>query len=259
MKRGFGQNFLTDSNVAKKIVRLAEVKQGETVWEIGGGRGILTSALLERGCNLCVFEIDYKLQDFLQQSFGDRITLYRGDVLKYDWATLAGDKKCKIVANLPYNITTPTLFKIARFSKNISKSYLMMQKEVATRICSRPNCKSYGVLSVKMQFYFDVKKLFVVKPHLFNPRPKVDSCVVSFSPRIDKPVVKDKKLLFKIVNLAFGKRRKMLRSNLLSLLTNSQLLILEKSLQFSLTRRGETLNEGEFLSLYTQISKIKDR
>ena len=258
-RKRFSQNFLTDPNIAKKIVEVADIKSNFNIWEIGGGKGILTKYLLEKTSNLSVFEIDKELQKYLKKTFGDSITLFCGDFLSFDLEKVSNNKLVNIVANIPYNITTPILFKIVKNSTFIKKAILMVQKELAQRVCAKPNCKDYGKISLKLQYYFKVKKLFNVKAHLFYPKPKVDSTVICLEERMDKPRIKDNNLFWKIIDLSFAKRRKMLRSNLTSILSKEEIILLENSLQFSLSSRGESISEDEFLTIYKQILKLKNK
>ncbi|OQX70492.1 MAG: ribosomal RNA small subunit methyltransferase A [Candidatus Cloacimonas sp. 4484_275] len=253
-KKSLGQHFLIDKNIVKKIVKIADIQAAENVWEIGAGKGILTEELVNADSKLTVFEVDKTLFPHLEEKFGDKITLVKQDVLKANWQKLLEGRKIKIVANLPYQITSPFLFRVASFSENISLVVVMIQKEVAQRINAKTGSKDYGILSLKMQFYFDVSYQFTVKPHLFFPQPKVESAVISMMPRKNKPEIKDEKLFWKIVETAFRNRRKMLRNNLKTILSSD--LIEKIAESFDLTRRGETFSESEFLDLYHKIVSL---
>ena len=256
-KKSLGQHFLKDKNIIRKIVDLAEIKQGEAVWEVGPGKGILTEELVKRGIKPTCFEIDSTLYDHLGYYFRNSINLVKQDVLKADWESYLPAGKVKIVANLPYQITSPFLFEVSRFADYFSKIVVMIQKEVAQRINAKLGTKDYGILTLKMQFYFDVKYEFTVKPHVFNPPPKVDSAVISLIPRIDKPEIENEKYFWRIVETAFRNRRKMLRRNLRELISVEQIEKLQDSGVIDLTRRGETLTEEEFLQLYKLIRNVK--
>ncbi|MCK4694378.1 MAG: hypothetical protein KAT74_01380, partial [Candidatus Cloacimonetes bacterium] len=160
--------------------------------------------------------------------------------------------KIKIVSNLPYQITSPFLFKVASYSNKFSRIVLMIQKEVAQRLNAKVGTKEYGVLTLKMQYYFNIKYEFTVKPHLFNPPPKVDSAVIKLIPRINKPEIEDEPLFWKIIETSFRNRRKMLRNNLKTILSAEDLMKLSEN--FDLTLRGESLTESEFIKLYNLIS-----
>ncbi|RLC49053.1 MAG: ribosomal RNA small subunit methyltransferase A [Candidatus Cloacimonadota bacterium] len=256
-KKSLGQHFLKDKNIIRKIVDLAEIQSHESVWEVGPGKGILTEELVKRGIKPTCFEIDNTLYDHLEYYFRNSINLVKQDVLKADWEKYLPADKVKIVANLPYQITSPFLFEVSRFADHFSKVVVMIQKEVAQRINAKLGTKDYGILTLKMQFYFDVKYEFTVKPHVFNPPPKVDSAVISLVPRIDKPEIDNEKYFWKIVETAFRNRRKMLRRNLRELISVEQIEKLQDSGVINLTRRGETLTESEFLQLYKSIRNLK--
>lgn len=256
-KKSLGQHFLKDKNIIRKIVDIADIQPGESVWEIGPGKGILTEELLERKSKLTCFEIDSSLYGILENRFGNRINLIKQDVLKADWEALFPTGKVKIVANLPYQITSPFLFEVSRFTDHFSKVVVMIQKEVAQRINAKIGTKDYGILTLKMQFYFDVKYEFTVKPHLFNPPPKVDSAVISLTPRKNKPIIENEKYFWHIVETAFRNRRKMLRRNLRELISVEQIEELQNSGVIDLARRGETLTEAEFVHLYQLIEDLK--
>ena len=188
-KKSLGQHFLKDKNIVQKIVELAEIESDDKVWEIGPGKGILTEELLKQECNLTCFEIDKGLNSILLAQFGDEMKLINEDILQINWKKYLSNDKIKIVANLPYQITSPFLFKITENSNNFSKVVIMIQKEVAQRISAKPNTKEYGKLTLKMNFYFNVKYGFSVKPEVFYPKPKVDSAVIILTPRKDKPIL----------------------------------------------------------------------
>ena len=253
-KKSLGQHFLTDKNIVQKIVRIAEIKENEQVWEIGPGKGILPEELINRGCNLTAFEIDEKLYPHLEEKFSDRMRLVKKDILKARWEEFLPAEKVIITANLPYQITSPFLFKVVSFADKFSKIIIMVQKEVAQRINAQTGTKDYGILGLKMQYYFAVSYEFTVKPHLFFPRPKVDSAVIKLIPRIDKPKIEDEKLFWRIVEVSFRNRRKMLRNNLKELLNTEQLEALSND--FDISRRGETCSEKEFVKLYNKILNL---
>ena len=283
-KKMFGQNFLIDRNVAAKIVKMAELEDGEQVWEIGPGKGILTEELLSTGCHLTCFEIDRELIPQLEKRFGKRINLISQDVLRVNWAEiiyqLEKDEKINskivMVANIPYNITSPLLYKITEYARHFSRIVLMIQKEVAERLVSSPGTKNYGVLSLKVQFHFTVKKLFRVQPHLFRPQPTVESVVIKLIPREDSEEICDLKFFWQIVEAAFHLRRKTLKNNLGSILTRQEIELLngliergsittsgssnpehKKPLRFNLSSRGESLDEKDFIDLYHLIRTIR--
>ena len=256
-KKSLGQHFLKDKNIVKKIVRIAEICEGENIWEVGPGKGILTEELLETNCNLTCFEIDKELYPILEDKFGEKINLIKQDVLKANWKDLVSNEKIKIVANLPYQISSPILFKIIKFSDSFSKIVVMIQREVAERIKSSPNTKQYGTLSLKMQFHFDIKYEFTVKPQNFSPPPKVDSAVISLIPRKDKPVLENESLFWQIVNIAFQNRRKMLRRNFRALLSSEKIILLQEKSGIELSKRAEILTEKDFIKIYESFLDLK--
>ncbi|HPR18012.1 MAG TPA: 16S rRNA (adenine(1518)-N(6)/adenine(1519)-N(6))-dimethyltransferase RsmA [Candidatus Cloacimonadota bacterium] len=256
-KKSLGQHFLKDKNIIRKIVDIAAIQPDEPVWEVGPGMGILTEELLTRQANLTCFEIDAELYEILEERFGSRIRLIKQDVLQADWQKYFPKEKIKIVANLPYQITSPFLFEVAQYADHFSRIVVMIQKEVAQRLDAKVSTKDYGILTLKMQYYFDVKYEFTVKPHVFNPPPKVDSAVISLIPRIEKPEIEDEQLFWSLVETAFRNRRKMLRRNLREIVLPEKLAEIETSSGIDLMRRGETLTESEFIKLYRSIAACK--
>lgn len=253
-KKSLGQHFLKDVNIVRKIVSLGNVQSGDTVWEIGPGKGILTRELLNAGAALTCFEIDDTLYPHLENTFGTEITLIKQDVLKADWTRHLPAGQLKIVANLPYQITSPFLFRVAEYAPHFSTVVVMIQREVAQRIAAECNTKEYGPLSLKMQYYFNVSYGFTVKPHLFIPPPKVDSAVIKLTPRTDRPDVGDERFFWRVVETAFGNRRKMLRRNLRALAPVDVLQTLQQNSGIQLTRRGETLSEAEYVVLARELA-----
>ncbi len=255
-KKKFGQHFLKDKNLVKKIVLSANLSANSKVWEIGPGKGILTEELLNNVTDLTVFEIDKELYPILENKFGTKINLIKKDILQAKWEDYFSDKKISIVANLPYQITSPFLFSVAKYADKFEKVVVMIQKEVAERINSGVGTKNYGILSLKMQHYFNVEFLFKVDKKMFFPPPKIDSAVIRLTPKKDKIYLENEKLYWKIVELAFRNRRKMLRKNLLEIVSKDKMPELEEKSGIKLTRRGETLNAKDFFRLYTAISSL---
>lgn len=255
-KKAFGQHFLTDVNIVKKIVSEANVSPGDIVWEIGGGKGILTDELLSAGCQLTVFEIDYSLQEYLDDRYGERIRLIKKDVLRADWEALFPNQTISIIANIPYQITSPLLFKIAQYDEHFHKIVIMIQKEVAQRMLAKPSTKDYGILTLKMQYYFQVDLLLKVPPTVFTPPPKVDSAVIRLTPRKERPEINHIDRYWKLIEIAFQQRRKMLHNNVRHLITDIQYEKLLKVTPIDLNRRGESLNEQEFIDLHRCIELL---
>ena len=254
-KKKFGQHFLKDKNIVRKIVRIANLDKDSLVWEIGPGKGILTNEILNNTPNLTCFEIDKDLYELIETNFD--VTLIKQDVLIADWQKLLDKKQnVKIVSNLPYMITTPFLFKIAEFKEHFSKVVIMIQKEVAQRITAEKDTKKYGILSLKLQFYFDIKYEFTVKPHLFFPPPKVDSAVISMIPKQPDFILEKPKLFWRIVTVAFQNRRKMLRRNFRIIIENEKIPLWESSSKVDMTKRAENLSIKDFYSLYLAYMEI---
>ena len=255
-KKSLGQHFLKDQNIIDKIVEVAEIDESETVWEIGPGKGVLTEALLTKTKKLNCFEIDHTLYPILENKFGKKINLIKSDILRINWEDYFIDEKIKIVANLPYQITSPFLFEVAKHAPKFSRVIVMIQKEVAQRIAAKVGTKNYGILTLKMQYYFNPRYEFTVPPTVFVPPPKVDSAVISLIPRLDRPYVANEQRFWRVVEVALRNRRKMLRRNLRELVGKDKVELLSETCEIELTRRGETLTEAEFVSLYEQVEKL---
>lgn len=216
-KKSLGQHFLLDLNMTRKIARAAEVSADDVVLEIGPGPGGLTRALLETGAELIAIERDSRCIEALSElgpAFEGRLRIHEADALSADEATLLGDKRpVKIVANLPYNISTELLIKWLKAGNALwSKMALMFQKEVADRILAAPGSKAYGRLSVIAQAASDPARAFSLPARAFTPPPKVDSTVVLFDP--PKEIFPEIALLERVTQSAFSQRRKMVRSSL---------------------------------------------
>ena len=256
-KKSLGQNFLIDENIARKIVRTADVQKSDIVWEIGSGSGVLTKILIEKCKRLYAFEIDNEWFGYLQKQYEKKdVILVNADILNVDFNQYFDGEKVKIVANLPYQITSPVLFKILDNKDLFSSITIMIQDEVADRLCASPRNKEYGILSVKLQLYFAIHKKFIVPPHVFRPQPKVRSAVVQLFPRQDVPEILNEKQLWSLIDAVFNHRRKMLRVTLKSFLPEKEYEILSK-LSIDLTRRPEELSIWEFVELSNTIQTMK--
>jgi len=214
-RQPLGQNFLTDKNIVHKIVRAAQLQPGETVLEIGPGRGILTEALLEASGLVVAIELDAALCAHLRETFGSRqnFRLIEGDAVAFDYAQVPSP--FLVVANLPYYVSTPLLFRLLEQGPRVVRMVLMLQEEVATRLAAAPGGKDYGVLSIAAQFRCDVRVAFKVPASCFRPRPQVGSAVVALTP-LGRPrvPVRDERLFFKVVRGGFAHRRKALPNSL---------------------------------------------
>jgi 16S rRNA (adenine1518-N6/adenine1519-N6)-dimethyltransferase len=216
--RALGQNFVVDPNTVRRIARLAEVGPGDNVIEVGPGLGSLTLALAETGATLTALELDRFLIPILRsqvESLGVRVV--EGDAMQTDWAALLDGKSHVLVANLPYNISVPLICDLLDQQPLISRMLIMVQKEVGERLAASPRTKAYGGVSVKVAYWGTAKVVGLVPPTVFLPQPKVDSALVSIirheAPAVD-PALVCAADLFRLVQMGFGKRRKMLRGSL---------------------------------------------
>ena len=261
-KKSFGQNFLTDTNILQKIVDTAEIDDQVTVIEIGPGIGALTEFLAERAAQVMAFEIDHRLVPILADTLRDfdNVTVVNEDILKVDLAQHIQNFKnpdlpIKVVANLPYYITTPILMHLIESGISFSEFVVMMQKEVADRISAKPNTKAYGSLSIAVQYYMTAKVAFIVPRTVFVPAPNVDSAILKMVRRPEPAVaVEDEKFFFKVSKASFTHRRKTLWNNLTGYFGKTDEIKdkLTKALDqagLSPSVRGEALSLEEFASL----------
>ncbi|HEK9982179.1 16S rRNA (adenine(1518)-N(6)/adenine(1519)-N(6))-dimethyltransferase RsmA [Streptococcus equi subsp. zooepidemicus] len=223
-KKSFGQNFLTDTNILQKIVDTAEIDKSVNVIEIGPGIGALTEFLAERAAEVMAFEIDERLVPILADTLRDfdNVQVVNQDILKADLQTQLKqfsnpDLPIKVVANLPYYITTPILMHLIESKVPFQEFVVMMQREVADRISAEPNTKAYGSLSIAVQYYMTAKIAFVVPRTVFVPAPNVDSAILKMTRR-DQPLieVQDEDFFFRVSRVGFVHRRKTLWNNLVS-------------------------------------------
>lgn len=248
-----GQNFLIDAAVVRGIVEAAELQKGDRVLEIGPGIGTLTQGLAESGAQVTAVELDKKLPAVLAETLKgyENVRIVQGDILKTDIRELMGDAPFKVAANLPYYITTPILMALLEQRLPIRKIVTMVQKEVAERMIAPPGSKTYGALSVAVQYYTAPEIVLDVPPKSFIPAPEVDSVVIACKVRGEPPVaVRDEKLFFRVVKAAFGQRRKTLSNALkgAGFLKDEVQEALEQA-GIEAARRGETLSLEEFAQL----------
>ncbi|HTG01532.1 MAG TPA: 16S rRNA (adenine(1518)-N(6)/adenine(1519)-N(6))-dimethyltransferase RsmA [Nitrospirota bacterium] len=247
-KKSLGQNFLKDPHYLTKIADAAHIERLDQVLEIGPGLGHLTRILSERAEKVLALELDERLIPILQKDFADKpnVTIVQADALEYHYDTLPG--KWKVVANLPYYISTPIIQMLLEHRSKFSVFTLMLQKEVAERIAAEPGGKEYGYLSVLVQLYTRPRIEFTVPPGAFTPQPEVHSSVITLVMR-DKPAVslKDEQYFFQVVKAAFSQRRKTLRNGLKQLsLPKERLDNVLSQTGVDLGRRAETLSVAEF-------------
>lgn len=246
VKKKFGQNFLTDRNICRKIVQSAGIEKNDRVLEIGPGFGALTRAILEVVPKFLTVEKDRVLAAFIHKEF-PTVEVIEGDFLKINLSDLAAEGPLKIMGNIPYSITSPILFKLLNNRKYIVSETLMMQHEVAQRLVAKPNTKEYGILAVQLQTFCKVSYLFKVNRKVFRPKPEVDSAVVSIIPRTS-PIKGNQNEFRRFVRNAFGQRRKTLQNNLKK---NYDLAMVAS---VDLTRRAESLSIKEFSLLFEELS-----
>lgn len=258
-KKSFGQNFLTDTNILQKIVDTAEIDKNVNVIEIGPGIGALTEFLAENAAEVMAFEIDDRLVPILADTLRDfdNVQVINEDILKTDLQTRIKDfanpdLPIKVVANLPYYITTPILMHLIESKIPFAEFVVMMQKEVADRISAKPNTKAYGSLSIAVQYYMTAKVAFIVPRTVFVPAPNVDSAILKMTRREQALVeVEDVDFFFRVSKAAFVHRRKTLWNNLTSHFGKSEEIKakLETALEAAELKpsvRGEALSISEF-------------
>lgn len=266
-QKKFGQNFLIDTHVLDKIIRSAEITKDDVVLEIGPGIGTMTQYLACAAGRVIAVEIDKNLIPILKDTLQayDNVTVINEDVLKLDIADLAKQynegRPIKVVANLPYYITTPIIMGLYESHVPIESITVMVQKEVAERMQSGPGSKDYGALSLAVQYYADPYIVANVPPNCFMPRPKVGSAVIRLTTHQTMPAqVQDESLMFRIIRASFNQRRKTLVNGL----SNSPEITLSKELIARAVRelgkgesvRGETLTLQEFATLSDRISEL---
>ncbi len=271
LKKSLGQNFLTEPNILRNIVAAAGLSEETNVIEVGPGIGALTEHLARSAKQVLAFEIDGRLVEVLADTLGpyDNVTIINEDVLKADLVTSAKetfkeDLPLKVVANLPYYITTPIMMHLLKSELDITEMIVMMQKEVADRISAKPSTKAYGSLSIAVQYYMDASVAFIVPKTAFVPQPNVDSAIIKLTKR-DKPAVEvvNEKNFFKLTKGAFLQRRKTLWNNLLANYgkeeaTKERLMKALEIAKIDPKRRGETLSLQEFADLSNALESLPE-
>lgn len=254
-RKRFGQHFLHDHNIIRKMLSAINPKPADQLIEIGPGHGALTYPLLERCGQLIAIELDRDLIPILQQQakcIGE-LQLINQDILKFDLASLALEPPYRLVGNLPYNISTPLMFHLLEHSELIQDMHFMVQKEVAERIIARPHNKKYGRLSVMMQYHCQSEYVFDVPPGCFSPPPKVDSAIIRLIPHSAAPVqVNDLSRFEQVVQIAFNQRRKTIGNSLKNLIDKSTI----ESLGVDPKARAENLSLEEFALISGVANKI---
>lgn len=265
LTKSLGQNFLTDINVVSRIVDTAEITKDDMVIEIGPGVGSMTGELASRAGKVIAVEIDRHLIPALKDNLKafSNLEIINEDIMKVSVADITNNKdnmRLKVVANLPYYITTPIIMKLLEEDNDIEQMVFMVQKEVAQRMVAKPGGKDYGALSVAVQYYAQPEKVFDVPPHCFIPQPEVDSTIIKLKRNTTPPVVlKNKDLFFKVVKASFGQRRK----TLLNALSNfggfnkskEEIRNILNAVNIDGNLRGETLSIEQFAALSNEFAK----
>lgn len=267
-QKKFGQNFLIDEGIVNKIVREAGVTKDDFVLEIGPGIGTMTQLLCEQAGGVAAVEIDTNLIPILKETLAeyDNVTIINEDILKVDIKKLAeeknGGKPIKVVANLPYYITTPIIMGLFESNVPIDSITVMVQKEVADRMQVGPGTKDYGALSLAVQYYSKPQVVINVPPECFIPRPNVGSAVIRLTRYKEPPVkVRDEKLMFRLIRASFNQRRKTLANGLNNSpeinFSKEEITAAIESLHKGPSIRGEALTLSEFTALSDYFSNIK--
>tara|TARA_R110000796_G_scaffold37722_4_gene95311 strand:- start:209944 stop:210819 length:876 start_codon:yes stop_codon:yes gene_type:complete len=257
-KKHLGQHFLKDEDIARQIAETLSLKGYKNAIEIGPGTGVLTKHLLTQDIDLVAMDLDAESIIYLNHSFLlehpqfiGRKSLFKvveADFLKYDVVSLFDGKQFAITGNFPYNISTQIVFKLLDIKEYVPEFTGMFQKEVAQRICEKEGSKTYGILSVLVQAYYDAEYLFTVQPHVFDPPPKVQSGVLRLKRKENQTIDCDEKLLFKVVKTAFNQRRKTIRNSLKTFNISDSL---KEDTIFDL--RPEQLSVADFIILTNKI------
>ena len=263
--KSLGQNFLIDTNVIDRILEGARVQEGDYVIEVGPGIGTLTKEMGRSAEKVVAIEIDKTLIPILEETLEDfpNIEVINQDILKVNVQELVKEKlnggPVKLVANLPYYITTPIVMKFLEEDIPVTDIVVMVQKEVADRMNAQPNSKDYGALSVAVQYYCDTEIVAKAPRHMFMPQPNVDSTVIGLHVREERKYnVDNEDIFFKTVKASFGQRRKTLLNSLggLGFLSKDQIKIALQEANIDEKRRGETLSIEEFASLSNAVNRI---
>ncbi len=261
--KGLGQNFLYDENYLEKIVDAGEITKEDTVLEIGPGLGVLTEKMAPKAKKVIAVEIDQNIIPALKENLKDfdNVQIINEDILKTDIKSITkNETTIKVVANLPYYITTPIITKLLESDINLERIVIMVQKEVAERLTSTVGTKDYGAITVFVNFFADTSLLFTVPKGAFVPSPKVDSAVVKLSlPKKEPVLVKNKDMFFKTVKGAFSQRRKTLLNSLSSFFNTWSKEDIKNAIissGFDENIRGEKLTISDFVKLSENLEKI---
>lgn len=258
-KKGLSQNFLIDGNIIRKIISTASIQPQDVVLEIGPGPGSLSEALLETGATLIAVEKDRALAEALERfkTANNKFEIYCDDILKFPIEEkirplLVDSQKAKVIANLPYHLTTPILVNLVSMHSLFSSLILMVQEEVAQRFTAQPGTKEYGSITVFLNFFCTPHYAFRVSNNCFYPKPKVDSAVVFLE--LKTPPKIDQDLFFAMTRTAFGHRRKMLRTSLKALFPDDAVATALEKIGINPLARPEELSLDKFLQLFTALT-----
>ena len=249
-RKRFGQNFLQDQGIIRRIIRGVSPRPSDHMVEIGPGLGALTEVILDEAGALDAIELDRDLIPILRTKFfnyEDKFRIFEADAMKFDFSSLQQDERpLRIIGNLPYNISTQLIFHLLQHTTCVQDMHFMLQKEVVDRLAAKPGDKLYGRLGIMAQYYCEIEPLFIVPPEAFYPIPKVDSAIVRLMPYQNKPhTALCLSTLERIVKTSFGMRRKTLCNNLKGVIEAEQL----QNLDIDPTRRPETLSLPDFISI----------
>ena len=253
-RKRFGQNFLIDNNIIDLIIQSINPQAGQTLVEIGPGLGALTVPLLKKAGQLHVIELDRDVIPILEKKCADvgELTVHNIDVLNFDFKTLIEPpQKLRIVGNLPYNISTPILFKLLDYSEHIDDMFFMLQKEVVKRMAAEPDSGAYGRMTIMLQYHCQVTELFEVPPEAFDPKPKVDSAIVNLRPRKPAIEVTNYGLLERLTKQAFSMRRKTIRNTLKKICTTDDL----EACGIAPSLRPENIRPEQYYQLCNHLDK----
>jgi 16S rRNA (adenine1518-N6/adenine1519-N6)-dimethyltransferase len=251
-RKRFGQNFLTDQVVLHNIIRAIDPQPDDVMVEIGPGLAAMTSLLLQSLKQLHVVELDRDLVARLQKNFdANRLIVHSADALQFDFASIpvAAGKKLRVVGNLPYNISSPLLFHLADIAPQVHDQHFMLQKEVVERMVAEPGSKTYGRLSVMLQWRYHMELMFIVPPTAFDPPPRVESAIVRMIP-LAKPLACEQSKLEQVVLKAFSQRRKVLRNCVAGMFTENELIDAGVDPQ----ARPETVPMEQFVALANRLA-----
>lgn len=255
--KGMSQNFLIDGNILQKIITLADCRPGDLVFEIGPGPGALTERLLETGCEVVAIEKDATFARALHSMQHERLTVFEADALTFDFAGECNRRsgKAKVVANLPYHITTPILHTLLPLESSFTSITVMVQDEVARRLCLPCSVKDFVAFTLFLQYYSQPRYGFVVSPHCFYPAPRVHSAVIRLDLEKRYPV-QDEAHFFECVDAAFSQRRKMIKATLKPWYAADVIERALEQIQKASTSRPEELSLQEWVTFYSTVNSL---